>query len=434
MATTSIWKIGKCLNNAIDYVANKDKTNKNQDYVLKDLKDAVNYASNSDKTEESYYISGINCEPEYAYKEMVQTKKAFGKTEGIQGFHGYQSFKEGEVTPEIAHEIGFKLASEMWGDRFEVLVTTHLNTKHFHNHFVVNSVSFKDGLKYRNTRENYAEFRRLNDEICKEYGLNVLEEKITGKNLLDYRNYQNKYSNNYYKTAKRDLDLAIREAVSYKDFEQLLTNIGYEITYRAGKISIRGNDYKRNIRIERYFGEEYSIENITRRIFVTDKSFARINNIKKPNRKYHGFIGLYKYYCYLLKIYPKNARTHKIPLSLKKDIDRMEIINKETRFLVSNNIETKDDLYKLINHNVSELDRLSGLRENLWRRYSKTDDEISKLQIKTEIDKTKKEIDKKREELKLCEGIDKRVNNIEDSINEYEKEIGREVEINESIK
>ena len=69
----------------------------------------------------------------------------FGKEGGILAFHGEQSFKEGEVTPELAHEIGVKLAEEMWGERFQVIVTTHLNTKHIHNHFLLNSVSFKDG-------------------------------------------------------------------------------------------------------------------------------------------------------------------------------------------------------------------------------------------------------------------------------------------------
>lgn len=68
-----------------------------------------------------------------------------GKTDRILAFHGEQSFKEGEVTPELAHEIGVRLANEMWGDRFQVVVTTHLNTDHIHNHFVLNSVSFKDG-------------------------------------------------------------------------------------------------------------------------------------------------------------------------------------------------------------------------------------------------------------------------------------------------
>lgn len=92
-----------------------------------------------------FYTTGINCEDKDAVKQMEFVKTIYGKENGILAFHVYQSFNEGEVTPEIAHEIGVKLANEMWGDRFQVVVSTHLNTRHLHNHFGINSVLFKDG-------------------------------------------------------------------------------------------------------------------------------------------------------------------------------------------------------------------------------------------------------------------------------------------------
>ena len=124
---------------------------------------------------------------------MQDTKKYYNKEDKILAFHAYQSFKEGEVTAELAHKIGVQLANEMWGDRFQVIVTTHLNTHCIHNHFVINSVSFKDGLKYYDNHTNYSIMRHLSDEICKEYGLSVLEEKSTKKKL----NYENFYKNLY---------------------------------------------------------------------------------------------------------------------------------------------------------------------------------------------------------------------------------------------
>ena len=123
-------------------------------------------------------------------------------------FHGYQSFEKGEVTPEVAHEIGVKLAEEMWGDRFEVVVSTHLNTKHIHNHFVLNSVSFVDGKKYYSNYENTALLRRTSDDLCDEYGLRVLKKG-------QYKNYKvnfDKYyessiqKSSYYTFAKEDID------------------------------------------------------------------------------------------------------------------------------------------------------------------------------------------------------------------------------------
>ena len=142
MATTGIWKISERLDNVIKYTTDVEKTvngaYSNNNYY--NLHNVIEYAEADYKTEKQFYVSGLNCSPETALEEMIITKKQFNKTNGILGFHAFQSFKEGEVTPEQAHAIGVKLAEEMWGDRFEVVVSTHLNTNHYHNHFVINSV------------------------------------------------------------------------------------------------------------------------------------------------------------------------------------------------------------------------------------------------------------------------------------------------------
>ena len=112
---------------------------------------------------------------EVPYEDMKFTKESFGKTDGILAFHGYQSFKKGEVTAAVAHEIGVKFAEEMFKD-YEVVVSTHQNTNHIHNHFILNSVSFKTGKKYNNNRTNIAKLRQISDSLCAEYGLSVLDE------------------------------------------------------------------------------------------------------------------------------------------------------------------------------------------------------------------------------------------------------------------
>ena len=112
------------------------------------------YASDEYKTEKRLYVSGVNVTPDTAKDKMQQTKLRYGKTDGIIAFPAIQSFKPGEVTPELAHKIGVEFAKEMWGDRFEVLIATHLNKEHLHNHFVINSVSFVDGKKYYDNTAN----------------------------------------------------------------------------------------------------------------------------------------------------------------------------------------------------------------------------------------------------------------------------------------
>ncbi len=269
MATCAIWRISDRLDKVIDYTSNIDKTKKEDisDAKYTDLHKTLEYAKAGYKTEEQYYVSGINCDPDTAYEEMIATKEFFHKTGGIQGFHAFQSFQEGEVTPEEAHELGIRLAKELWGDRFQVLVSTHLNTNHLHNHFVLCSVSFVDGKRFYDTRETYGFMRHMNDEICSEFGLDVLEEKECKKSKINYSNYYKKYvqKNGYRATAKKDVDFAIRQAFSYKDFFAVMEKMGYEIYERYGRISVKKENHA-PVRIERSFGDNYSIDRIKVRI------------------------------------------------------------------------------------------------------------------------------------------------------------------------
>ena len=144
MAITKIKKIKKRLDHVIDYTTNPSKTSKEN---YSDLHNVIEYTKASYKTEEQLYVTALNCDQETIYEDMMRTKRRFSKTDGILGFHVIQSFKENEVTPELAHSIGVQLANELWSDKYEVIITTHLNTNHIHNHFCFNSVSYIDGKK-----------------------------------------------------------------------------------------------------------------------------------------------------------------------------------------------------------------------------------------------------------------------------------------------
>lgn len=179
MATTKIWDIRDSLSRVVDYAENPEKT-ANPSYSeleMQGLYDVMNYTTNERKTEMQYYVSGVNCMPETARQQMIMTKRQFGKEGGIVAFHAYQSFKPGEVTPDTAHQIGVELAAKLWGDRFQVIVATHLNTNCVHNHFVLNSVSFLDGKRYNDCKRTYREFRSLSDQICREHACPSLKSR-----------------------------------------------------------------------------------------------------------------------------------------------------------------------------------------------------------------------------------------------------------------
>ena len=154
MATTSIWSIKNNLKQSINYIINPEKTI-NDDYGKVDYDYLEGKKDYNFKKEKVCYVSTLNCDENYPYDDMIDTKDYFNKKYGNLAYHGYQSFKEGEVTPDIAHEIGVKFVSEMFKD-YEVVVATHQNTNHIYNHFIINSVSFKDGKKYNNNRTNLA--------------------------------------------------------------------------------------------------------------------------------------------------------------------------------------------------------------------------------------------------------------------------------------
>ena len=387
MAITKIKGVKNNLSRVIDYISNDEKTNKE---IYDDLHNELEYIGEDYKTEKKLYVTGINCEAQSAYEEMIMIKKHYKKEKGNIAFHSIQSFAADEITPDEAHEIGLQLAKEMWGDRFQVVVATHLNTKHIHNHFVINSVSFVDGKKYYDNRKNYAELRRLNDSLCKEHNISSIEEKKT-KSGLYYPNYLKNVSyNNYYTQAKQDLDYAIAISNNYDEFLKIMNNLNYETILRSGKLSIRNNNYKRNIRIERYFGEDYSISNIKKQIlgvYLPEKQTYYRNYYQRDNTLDFLFKmnskGLALSYLKCLKImneYPTYTRKCRLSNSIKEEVARMDSFSKETILLVTNHIETEEDLNKYYLSLGKESVEEKQLCKNILKRKDKVVEGIKEIE------------------------------------------------------
>ena len=229
MAVSKIWKVKVRLKAVIDYATNPEKT-RVQEYTPEQyqaLADVLKYAKDEEKTEREFYVDGINCNPSTARDQFVTVKEQFDKEDGIQAYHGYLSFKdEPNINPNLAQKIGMEFAKRVWGDRFQVVVTTHLNTKHLHCHFVINSVSFVDGKRMANNEKHWRYFRHIADELCRQYQLDVIEnpQRGTGKNYYA-RKLHEAGMPNYVDTARAVIDDAIAKSRSYADFrwERILT-------------------------------------------------------------------------------------------------------------------------------------------------------------------------------------------------------------------
>ena len=435
MATTSLWKVDKRLDHVIDYATDEEKTkNENEGDNFDSIEKLITYATNPDKTEKLFYTTGINCKVDNAVKEMQFIKKLYGKEKGTLAFHGYQSFKEGEVTPEIAHEIGVRLAEEMWGDRFQVVVSTHLNTDNIHNHFVINSVSFKDGYKYYSNLSNTALLRKTSDEICEEYGLSVLEEK-TCKSGINFENFYKKSmkESEYYKFTKEDIDYAIEHSWTYQEFIKKLKDMGYEVYFRANKISIRRYPYKRNIRIERAFGEEYSIENIKNKIYsrypsreevikpkTYDKKLFYKGSIKKL-RKPKGIIALYYYYCYLLKVYPKKNLNYKMNPEMRAEVKKMDKYSEQIRFICKYKLETLSRIDDVKEEKKEELQKCLNCRNRFYYKRNNLKDDDEKDLVTKQIIAVTSELEKVRKEIKMCDVIYDNSIKMKENIREMEE-------------
>ena len=409
MATTKIWKIKSRFDNVIDYIINKDKTDNKK------------------------YVTGINCMTDIAFKEMSITKQQFNKTGGILGFHAYQSFKGCEVTADEAHEIGIRLAEELWGDKFQVVITTHTNTKNVHNHFVINAVSFVDGKKYYDNKTNYAIMRKVSDNICKEYELQTLEEKSY------YKNISNKYarSSKYLNSVRTDIDYAISQASNYNDFTKILTKMGYELEHSSNKMSIRKFPYKRYVIVERTFGEEYSKESILFRIkhtvsfkvpfpevhTLTGKYRRKNKTSIRHKQKAKGLRALYLYYCYLLKVFPKQKYPPKYSKTMKEEIKKMDEFSNSVRFLSKYKITTLTEVRKYKTNATTEINELKSKRENLWKRHKQIKTEEEGQCICSEIQKLATKIEQLNKDIKICNFIKERTLKMKETIKEMNQEI-----------
>lgn len=455
MAITKIWAIKCRVEDAINYTTNKEKTlnpsygseDNGADYeseyekyykeetpnIYNDFDVSFNYATNPEKTEQQHYITALNCFKETAKEEMKITKEQYRKTDGIQAFHLVQSFKENEVSPEVAHEIGVRLAEEIFGERFEVVVSTHLNTKCYHNHFIINSVSRLDGMKYYDTHESYAHIREVSDELCREYNLSVLREKITNNTNISYANFQKKYQNTpYYKMTKVDIDKAIRQAYTYEDFEDILNKMGYTLTYRANKLSVCAENYKRNIRIERAFGKEYAIERIEKRILEENDTRVPFHDVyggrrfymkgkkkslTKIDKKYRtSLYRLYLYYRYKLSQYRNNDDKKTLTPEQQQAIKQMEQYSEDARFLSSKKIHTSEELLLYKQALLMELETLDMEYLQVIRDYNTA---LTKSEIQYKTKMLKKEVG-------ICKRIEERIPKIKDELNSKEEEKGKE--------
>lgn len=385
MATTGFWPVKDRLKEVIDYADNPDKTT-DKKYLDVDLYAALRYAGNDDKTDKKMYVSAINCPAKRAYERMMATKRRFGKTGGNVAYHGYQSFQTGEVTPEEAHKIGLETARRMWGSDYEIIVTTHLNTDNLHNHFVVNSVSFKTGRKFENHISDHYRLREISDAVCLEYGKSVLKEAdFYGGGKKEY--WLKKQGNlTHREILKRDIDTALAQSTNFKAFEIRLKDMGYEICRdeRFAHYSVKAHGWQRAIRLDR-LGKEYTPQAIRERL-LDNQRYVGYVPFQKPKytplltleiecnkmKRMDGIQIIFALVIELCRLITGNTITKDTPRPLspamRQEVVKLDKTLKEYKFLCENHIDSPQELVSFIEEKRGQISTLEKERQTIYNR------------------------------------------------------------------
>lgn len=477
MATTSIWAVKGWLGKVVVYVANPDKTT-NPAYFEKEgmtdaqaqgLYDVIDYAIQIQKTTEQthdedepvmqQFVSAINCRLPIARSQMMATKEKFGKVNGIVAYHGYQSFAPGEATPQMAHEIGMKLAERLWGEKYQVIVATHLDkANHLHNHFVVNTVSWKDGIRYHRTEQDYYRMQTESDKLCREYGLSVIEEPQRGRSK-QYGEWKAERDGKptCRGMVRADFDQAVLESMTERQLWDNLYKKGYRIKF--GKdISLRPPGKERGLKLCRNFGEDYSIESIRTRILANTRPQRRIIPAEKMPRKMKfagklntarritgyqpgsGLRALYFSYLYKMGALPKKRQQspERVYFLFREDIRFIQNIARETRLLVKHSIDTTGQLSAHRDGLAAKISALSENRKRLRQQVRRTHDPDEQAGIRSEISALSVQIGGLRREVRLCEDIETRSADMRDKIRraaeEQDKSQGKEINRDEPFR
>lgn len=398
------------------------------------LDNSIRYVTNTEKTVDretgSVLIGGINCLPETAYRDMIQTKRRWDKSNRpIQGYHVIHSFVPGEVSPEQAQAIGMELARRLVGDRFEAVVSTHTDHAHVHCHIVFNSVSCIDGKMYRdNFKAYYGDIRGISNEISRENDLSVIEPTGAGKHYAEWHAEKNG------KTTVRglicqDIDAALDDAFTLQSFYEALQKRGYTIKRGANvtHTAIKPPGADRFIRLDS-LGEGYTEADIRARLnrsrtepaapmpqkvapsYIPKGRYKvkRRSGAYGEKKKLSGLRRLYLHYLYLLS--PPRPCRRSVPFPVRAEVKKLDQYKRQFALLQKYRINSESQLSMLADALQADIDSLSVSRRELYRCKRRGED------VSAEIKEISLALRPIRRELRCTQQIAERIPQLQEQI------------------
>lgn len=420
MAYTKIIVIHNRLDRCLSYTQDEEKTS---------LETVLDYAMNRDKTEQDCFETALNCGRETAYADMMDTKRRWGKTSRKRkGYHVIQSFAPGEVTPEQAHAIGVELAQRLLADKYEVVVSTHLNKAHLHSHIVFNSVSFVDGSMYRDRIADLlggsgVGIRGTSDAICLEHGLSII---VPGEPSVSRAEWEAQQSGkpSFRSTVRADIDTAIAGAYTMRSFWSELARMGYQVKRypQVTHAAVKPPGGQRFLRLDK-LGDGYSEAEILMRLTAGRTGTAPLISDHTPilpqryvsrGRRYRvrgklpqagrpkGFRLLYLKYLYLLRTPSRRKEVGRAVVS-REEIIRFDRYQEQFYYLRENRIDSAEQLSMQMDALQAEIDNLTDRRADLYRLHRRLPEDAA---CSEEIGTITARLRILRRELKLCARIE----------------------------
>lgn len=365
------------LDDSVRYVLDQKKSSR-----AGSLREAVGYALNRDKTEQDLFESAIGCTLETAFADMCRVKQMWHKEGGVQGFHLVQSFAAGEVTPELAYQIGQEFAEQLLGGRFQAVISTHLNTKCIHNHIVWNSVSIVDGKKYRSNARTYVtQVRRISDELCRKHHFSVIDTEKSEKAACPYAQWLAEQNGKpTWKTPiRQDVDAAVLVSFTWNQFVREMEQKGYALRPQGKYFTLKPPGRERPVRFKT-LGESCTPEAIRRRILEPKPFLPAGKNIrrgklrkgKRPLRRLTGLQALYFSYLYKMGALPR--KPFRSSFAVREDIRRLDKRIAQMQFLFKHRIDNREQLAALEQEAEAQISALLRERRMLYQQKSNPPD------------------------------------------------------------
>ncbi len=469
MATTSIWPIkggAGAIARLEAYIENPEKTCTPQYLEAQQMlhlvqngnKETAEYTLDELKGEIACYVTGINCNaPDEAWQEMAYVYQCYDKPcEGRVCYHGYQSFKENEVTAEQAHEIGVELAQRLWGDRFQVVVATHMNTGHYHNHFLLNAISFADGLKFVNRKSDYRAMRDISDEICRRYGISVIENpKPKSRHSYDEWKAGNQIREDIERAmeemgmqnpttapetatvsdmpkensavhppvksgarqdVRQDMDEAIRLSFTMREFIQKMESYGYVWNFNGKYPRIRPPGRERFFRLYKLGNGYDSIETLAKRIMGMQEKSRMLPKVQQTHFHYRGsfqkkpkargLLAVYYYHCFRLSVFQKRQSVKHTP-EYWQAAKQLRAYTKAASFLQGTGIRTMEELAVFKQNVVSKLEQCGTQIAQLNQKLAGSDSSEQSQMLLTKLETIQAKEKHLKEQLSICRLIEK---------------------------